>query len=111
MTDDTTQKTILVNASPLIDQIQALGRSLALVIGAVSTLAGILSKHDLTAFIAYLQTSDFATAAAIVVTAVSLGWGWWKTGHRASQLATIAANPRVPDDVAALKPSSAPTQR
>lgn len=101
---------ILVNANPLIDQMAGLGRSVALVLGALSTIAGIASQHDLHALIAYIQTSDFATAAAIVVTAGSLGWGWWKTGHRAKQLIAVAADPRVPDSVVAIKPTSTPTE-
>ena len=53
--------------------------------------------------IAYVQSSDFITAAGIVMTASTFAWGQWKTRHRAKQLATIAADPRVPDAVAVVK--------
>jgi hypothetical protein len=96
---------ISVNATPATDQIAAAMRSLVLVVSAITALAGIASKHDLKGFIAYVQSSDFLAAASVVVAVGSFAWSQLKTRKRAVQLATIAADPRVPDAVATVKPA------
>ena len=101
--NDNLNAPIAVNATPANDQISAAVRTVVLLISVVTALAGLASKHDLAGFIAYVQSAPFITAAGLVMGAGTFAWGQWKTRHRAKQLATIAADPRVPDSVAVTK--------
>ena len=92
--------TIAVPATPTMDKIAMVVRAVVLVIGAVTTIAGFVSKHDLAGFIAYVQSSAFLTVAGLVSTGIAFGWGYWKTGHRGRQLANLAVNPDVTQVVA-----------
>lgn len=103
MTDDTTPP-IQAEKSPARDQAESAIRSVLLAISVVTALAGFVSKHDLAGFVAYMQSSDFLAALAALIGAATFGWGQWKARHRSQQLAAIAADPRVPDQVAKLKP-------
>ena len=91
---------IAVNATPANDQITSAVRTVVLLISVMTALAGLASKHDLAGFIAYVQSAPFITAAGLVMGSVTFAWGQLKTRRRAKQLATIAADPRVPDSVA-----------
>ena len=62
-----------------------------------------MSKRDLTGFVAYMQSSDFLSAVAAVTGATAFAWGQWKARRRSKQLAAIAGDPRVPNEVARLK--------
>jgi len=106
MTDNTTPP-IQANPTPVTDQAASAIRTVLLCIGVVSALAGFVAKRDLAGFIAYMQSSDFLAAMSLLLAAGSFVWGQWKTRHRAKQLATVAADPRVPDEVIALKGSEA----
>ncbi len=103
MSDDNETPPIAVNASPVNDQVASLIRTLLLLIGAVTALAGFIAKRDLAGFITYVQSSEFLQVAGVLLTAGTFAWGQWKTRHRAKQLATVAADPRVDDAVAHIK--------
>ena len=90
-----------VNAGPANDQIAAAVRTIVLVVSAITALAGLASKHDLAGLIAYVQSSDFITAAGVVVSAGVFAWGQLKTRKRAVQLATMASI--LPDTIATTK--------
>ena len=95
MPDETnTTPLIAVNATPTFDQISAALRSIGLVLGVLTAVAGFVSKRDLAGFIAFAQTSQFATAAAAIVAAVTFVWGQWHTRYRAKQLSAAGADPR-----------------
>jgi hypothetical protein len=98
---DSLDTPITVSATPAPDQIAAGVRSIVLVISAVTALAGLVSKHDLAGLIAYVQSSDFITAAGIAIAAGSFVWGQIKTRKRAVQLATMATI--LPDTIATTK--------
>lgn len=103
MTEQNTQPPITVSSSPIADQAASAVRTLLLVLSVVTALAGFFSKRDLAGFVAYVQSSDFITALALLIGAVTFAWGQWKTRHRAKQLANVAADPRVPDSVISIK--------
>ena len=94
---------IAVNASPVPDQAASALRSVLLVISVITALTTIASKRDLAGFIVYVQSSEFLQAVSIVVSIGTFAWGQWKIRHRAKQLATIASDDRVPNEVASLK--------
>lgn len=92
---------IQVNQTPVADQAAAAARTIVLVLGAITALAGFVSTRDLAGFIAYVQTSDGLSALGLAITGATFAWGQWKTRHRAKQLAAIV--PHVPDEVAVFK--------
>jgi len=104
MTDNETPP-MQANPTPTTDQAAAAVRTILLCIGVVSALAGFVGKRDLAGFIAYMQSSDFISALALLMAAATFVWGQIKTRHRAKQLATVAADPRVPNEVISLKGS------
>lgn len=93
------------NPTPTTDQAAAAVRTVLLCIGVITALAGFVAKRDLAGFITYMQSSEFAAALGLLLAAATFAWGQWKTRHRAKQLATVAADPRVPDEVISLKGS------
>ena len=105
MSDNNERPQIVVNGSPATDQATAAIRNVLLVVSVATALTGIASKRDLAGFIVYVQSSEFITAFSIVVGAATFAWGQWKTRHRSVQLTNIALDPRVPDEVVAVKQS------
>lgn len=87
----------------IIDTLTAAGRYLVVIIGAVPILLGLLGKHDFSGLVAYFQGSDGAQLVAAVGALVALAYGLFKTFRRGDQMASVAANPAVPDRVASLK--------
>jgi hypothetical protein len=82
---------IVVNESPVPDQLAAAARVLCVAAGSFLIGRGWLSED---------------TAAAIGVVLMTAGpflYGQWKTRQRARQLASIARSPFVPDAVAQTK--------
>ncbi|MGY2732407.1 hypothetical protein [Sphingomonas sp. UYP23] len=103
MTEQNTSPPIVAERSPARDQVESAVRSVLLVISVVTAIAGFVSKHDLTGFVVFMQSSDFLAALAALTGAATFVWGQWKARHRSKQLAAIAADPRVPDAVATIK--------
>jgi hypothetical protein len=96
MTDKNELPVITVPSTPANDQIASAIRSVMLVVGFVTAVAGFVSHRDAAGFIAYVQSSDFVLALGVLMTAGSFVWGQWKTRHRGKQLANLAADPAVP---------------
>lgn len=106
MNDNETPPGIEVSPNAVtIDQLAAAGRSAALVIGALGSILGLLKAHDLVGLIAWLQTSEAATAGSAALAVGAFAWGQWKTRHRAKQVKSVAASPAVPAEVAKLRGS------
>lgn len=103
MADQNETAPIAVNASPVPDQAASALRTVLLIVSVITALTTIASKRDLAGFIVYVQSSEFLQALSIVASIATFAWGQWKIRHRAKQLATIAGDKRVPDEVAALK--------
>jgi hypothetical protein len=100
MSDDNEKPQIVVPATPVPDQIEAGIRAVFLVIGAVSALAGFVSKHDIAGLVAFMQSSEFVSALGFAMAAAAFLRGQWKARHRSRQLTAIASSPKVPDSVA-----------
>lgn len=83
--------TVQVNANSLPDQFWTGVRQIATVVGAWAVGKG------------YLQADTASALGAILLVAVPIAYGQWKTYLRATQLATIASSPSVPDAVAQIK--------
>lgn len=93
----------IVAPTPLNDQIASGVRVLVIVIGMMTTLAGLVSRRDLAGFIVYVQTNEFLTALGVLVTAGTFLLGQMKIRHRAKQLNVVAKDDRVPDAVIVTK--------
>jgi hypothetical protein len=87
----------------IFDTLAAAGRLLVIVVAAVPVLVALLKAHDLAAIIAYFQGSDGATLLAAGAGLLAIIMGLLKTHKRGAQIATVAADTRVPDAVAQLK--------
>jgi hypothetical protein len=91
MSDNNTAPQIEVNASPLPDQLWAGVRQIAPALTAFA-----LGRH-------WIEND----VAAVLMAVGGMAWpiiaGQIKTRHRANQLANIAADPRVPNEVVVAK--------
>ncbi len=91
MTDNNEAPQIEVNASPLPDQAWAAVRQIA-----PPVMAFLIGRH--------LISNDLAIMLGVVGAVIwPIVAGQIHTRHRATQLANIAADPRVPDAVAAIR--------
>lgn len=90
MSDDNETPQIEVSASPLPDQLWSGVRQMA-----TAVIAFALGRHWI--------EGDTATMLGMVGGGAIIVWGQLKTRHRATQLANIANDPRVPDAVAVAK--------
>ena len=89
----------------LFDALQAALRYIAFLVTAVTALLAFLSAKDTAGLIAYIQANggDIIGAVSGLIALGVSAYGVFKTHKRGAQVATVAADPRVPDDVAALK--------
>lgn len=69
-------------------------RSVVMVVGAVTALAGFVSQRDWHGATAYIQGAPFTTALATLMSLTAFAWGLWKTHKRGGQLLTAATDPR-----------------
>lgn len=72
----------LPTAVALQGTIVAALRVLSVLIGGLTAVAGLVGKRDLSALIAYVQSSDGLAFLGAAIAAASFGWGMWKTYHR-----------------------------
>lgn len=89
----------------LIDGLQAAGRYLTVIIGFAVFIAGCVRTRDVAGAATYIQANVGQLVSAVLglVSLGTLAYGILKTGKRGAQVATVAADPRVPDTVATLK--------
>lgn len=103
---DTTQEPIKVSANAgIIDLLQAAGRYAVVIVGFVTALLTLFKAHDLAGAAVYAQNNLGQAIGAILglVAAGTAAYGIFKSGKRGSQLATVAADDAVPDEVAQIK--------
>lgn len=91
---------ILVSRSAVRPILTALARQVITAAGAALVAKGIVSQGQVDAAIPGIADQ----AVGLLMVAASAGWAWWKANHTHGQLVAVAASPKVPDEVAALKP-------
>lgn len=104
MADPTEPVVVSANAGA-IDAVQAGLRYAGFLFTAVVALLGFFSAHDAAGAMAYLQTNGgqiVAAGSGLIALGIS-AYGVLKTHKRGAQVATVAADPRVPETVATLK--------
>jgi len=103
-TMSTTDKPVIVSANAgLIDTLMAAMRYVIVIVGAVPVLLALLGARDFAGLVRYFQSADGASLIAAVSAVVALAYGLFKTRKRGAQIATVAADARVPDSVAQVR--------
>lgn len=104
MTDEA-PKPVLVKANQgLIDTITAALRLVIVILSAAPAAILLVKKHDLIGLYDYLHNDAQGVALAGAVSGlVAIGYGLWKSWKRGAQVATVAADPKVPPSVADIK--------
>lgn len=99
--DVVTPAGVVVPASPIAQQLKGQLR-----IGIAAVGGALVLRHVLPAWMVNDQTVDYITGVALVGGAAV--WSWVRAQLVHSRFASIAADPRVPDEVAKLAPPAAP---
>jgi hypothetical protein len=88
-----------------IDALQATGRYLVVIVAAVTALATFVKARDAAGAVSYLQANGGVIVGAVsgLVAIGTAAYGVFKTHKRGAQVATVAADPRVPEQVATIK--------
>lgn len=95
------QYPIVVSPSAMQAALVAGLRTLTVLAGGATAIAGLVGKRDLAGLIAYVQSSSFLTVLGAASAAVSFAYGVWKTYSRKKDTVTLAR--MVPDAVAQVK--------
>lgn len=103
---DTAQTPVVVPANAgIIDALQAAARYTVVLIGAVTAILGFLNAHDIAGLMAYVQANGGQITASVagLIAIGTAAYGVLKSHRRGSQIATVAASPRVPASIATTK--------
>lgn len=104
MTDPAAKPIVVSENAGTIDSLVTLGRQLVYLFGAIPVLLTVLGSGNVEEIIAFLQSADMVKILAAIGTIVAAVFGFLKSRKRGSQIATVAADSRVPDRVATIKP-------
>lgn len=102
MTNETPPIVVTGNEA-LADPVKIALASVVVVIGSLTALSGFLSNRDLAGFIVWTKTTDGLAFLGAASTLAGIAYTWWKSRHRAAQVVTVAADERVPAEVASVK--------
>ena len=97
-------KPIVVRANQgIFDTATTMLRLLAIVTSTVPAAALVFQKHDLIALYDFFHTQQGTALLGALGGLASLLFGIYKSYKRGAQVATVAADPQVPDSVAMTK--------
>lgn len=100
-------KPVLVSSNQsLIDTLTAAGRLTLVVIGTAPAAALLIKKHDLVALYDYFHTEQGTALLTALAGLISIAYGLYKSYVRGKQVAAVAADERVPSEVANIKGSA-----
>lgn len=100
MPDPAPQPVVVPENAGTLDTLGAAGRYLVVIVTIVPALLALLQARDIAGVIDFLRGNQGAALIAAVVGFGTLAYGLIKTHKRGSQIATVAADSRVPDRVA-----------
>lgn len=105
MVDEVSKPVVVSSSAGLIDSMQAAGRYLTVIVGFVVFLMGSVRTKDMAGAAAYIQANlgQFLSAVAGLIALGTAAYGVFRTWLRGAQIATVAASPKVPNNVAKLK--------
>jgi len=87
----------------VLDLVAAAGRYVVVVLGAVPALQLLLGNHDFVGMVRYFQSAEGSKVVAAASALFALGYGLYKSHKRGNQIATVAADPKVPESIATTK--------
>lgn len=87
----------------VFDLLTALMRYVVVIAAAVPTLKLLIGQHDLIGLINWFESDAAKPVIAAIIAIGTIAYGLYKTHLRGSQIATVAADRRVPDQVAQIK--------
>lgn len=87
----------------VLDTIYAALRYVVVIVGAVPLLLQMLGARNFAGIVAYFQSADGSALIAAISALVALVFGLLKTFRRGSEVASVAANPEVPNSIATTK--------
>lgn len=103
MVDNPAAKPVVVSPNQgAVDTVTALGRLILVVLSTAPAAALLIKKHDLVGLYDYFHTNQGQALGAAIIGLVSFGYGAYKSWKRGRQVATVAADPKVPSSVAKL---------
>lgn len=107
MVDDVKQPVVVSANAGLIDSVQAAARYAVVLVGFTTAVLGLLKVHDIAGIIALIQSNGGQVLAAVsgLIALGTAAYGVFKSRKRGAQLANVAADPEVPDEVAQIKES------
>jgi hypothetical protein len=97
---------VVVSANAgVIDGIQATSRYVVVIVGFIIAALGLLKVHDIAGLISLIQSNGGQVLSAVsgLIALATAAYGVFKTHKRGAQIATVAADPRVPNKVATTK--------
>lgn len=94
---------IVIDPSPVADQIKAGIRNVIVLIGGMAAIFGFIGRHDAAGLVVYLQSGTFLPVIGAAGTVGAVVWGQWKARHSKAQLVTTGA--AAPNSVAIVKDS------
>lgn len=103
MTDNETPPIVVSGNAATTDPLKLAIANVFVIIGAMTALAGFVSNRDLAGFIVWIKTNDGAAFIGATLSVASLVYAAWKSRHRATQVVSLGADPRVPPAAATLK--------
>lgn len=102
--NETTPTPIVVSENAgIIDTLTAAGRYLMVIIGTVPLLLTLFGNRDFAGIVAFFQGTQGASLLTALVALATLAYGLWKTHKRGAEIATVAASPKVPANIATTK--------
>lgn len=89
----------------LLDALQGAARYVVVIFGFVTAMLGLFRVRDIAGMIAYIQTHGGEVLGAIsgLIALGTAAYGVFKNHKRGAQVASVAADDRVPASVATLK--------
>lgn len=98
---DDQDKPVIINPSPVPDQLGSAGRDIMLVAAALPALIAVVGTRDVKQIVDYVGSSEFAPALAVIVTGVVFVWRQMKARRNKARMVTIANS--APDSVAVVE--------
>lgn len=92
---------VIINPSPVPDQIGTATRDAMLVISAIPALIAVIGTRDVKQIVDYVGSSEFAPVLAAIITAVVVVWRQFKARSNKARMVAIAS--AAPDSVAVVE--------
>ena len=97
------QQIVVSKNAGIWDTLSAAGRMITVIATTAPAAALLLQKHDLIGLYNYFQSQPGVALSSAAVGLGTLLYGLYKSFKRGKQVASVAANPDVPSEIATTK--------